>query len=83
MLQVFSQFPEALKLVEQSLRIQVPPLEHVLMAFPSSGGTKGRSSTATTVCALRQFHANEDVRVCLLPLRTGAAGLNLTRGTGP
>ena len=70
--QVFSQWPDALRLVGKALDMQDPPLRHVTLA--SGSGQAPRQ-------AIKLFQESETVRVFLLPMRAGAAGLTLNRGT--
>lgn len=64
---VFSQFPEALKLVSMALKTN--DIKHVQLI----GGRKAVSNAVT------QFHDDDDVRVFLLSHRAGAQGLTLVR----
>ena len=69
---MFSQWPDALRLVGKALDMQDPPLRHVTLA--SGSGQAPRQ-------AIKLFQESETVRVFLLPMRAGAAGLTLNRGT--
>ena len=64
---IFSQFPEALKLVGRALHVN--GVGHVMLS-----GTRKACRTI-----IQQFENQPDVRVFLLPMRTAAAGLTLTR----
>lgn len=66
---VFSQFPEALKLVGRALHVN--GVGHVMLT--------GTRKTCRTI--IQRFENEADVRVFLLPMRTAAAGLTLTRAS--
>ena len=70
--QVFSQFPEALRMVGKALAVQQPPIASVSLL--AGGSTSARSD------AVQRFREDESVRVFLLSLNAGAQGLTLVRG---
>ncbi|KAK9811031.1 hypothetical protein WJX73_007955 [Symbiochloris irregularis] len=70
---VFSQFPDALKMVAKALAVQQPPISCVSLL--AGGSTSARSN------AVSQFRDVESVRVFLLSLNAGASGLTLVRAS--
>lgn len=70
--QVFSQFPEALRMVAKALAVQQPPIACVSLL--AGGSSSARSD------AVQLFRSDERVRVFLLSLNAGAQGLTLVRG---
>ncbi len=66
---IFSQFPEALKLIARAL--DVNSVKHVML-------TGGRRAARAII---QSFEHDDDVRVFLLPMKTAAAGLTLTRAS--
>ena len=71
-LQVFSQFPDALRMVAKALAVQQPPIGCVSLL--AGGSSSARSN------AVSQFRDVDSVRVFLLSLNAGAQGLTLVRG---